>query len=76
MHQSAGILFIVLDSKSRLVLPLKIRNYLGITKNGRVKLSILSAEKSSVAIALSNPVDETDVKTLRYSKNISYADER
>lgn len=57
---------IALDSKARLVLPLEIRDALGVKKNEKILLSFSTAQSDQILIGVAKASDENGIK---YSKN-------
>ena len=66
--------FIRLDSKGRLVLPLEIREAIGIETNGNllVKVIATSGKSNVVRVELSKASDTQLAEGISYSKNGKY----
>jgi hypothetical protein len=67
-----GSSFIRLDSKARLVLPLLLREGLGIAKGGpkdTVKIKVLSAADGKICLELAQPNETSIADALPFSKN-------
>jgi len=65
-----GICFIRLDNKARLVLPLEIRDALGIRKNEKILLSFSDAKGKKITVDLAKAPE--NVESRAFSRNGSY----
>lgn len=64
------IFFIRLDKKGRLVLPLEIREAIGIETNGKIRISVSNFSSGKVLLELARAND--DSVSISYSKNGKY----
>lgn len=67
-----GICFIRLDRKARLVLPLEIRDAIGIKTGDKLLLSVSAAEDDRVVIEIAKAPENSDSKVQAYSRNVGY----
>ena len=63
---------IALDSKARLVLPLEIREALGIKTNGKITISVSTIQDGKVILKLSKASDSDIANSISFSKNGKY----
>lgn len=64
---------ICLDSKARLVLPLEIREAIGIETNGKILVSVSAGQSDKVILELSKASDRDAAGSVTCSKNCAYA---
>ena len=71
---------IALDSKARLVLPLEIREALGIETNGKILIKILDSASTgrinSVTLKITKASDSDIAAGISYSRNGKYLKKR
>jgi len=65
-----------LDSKARLVLPLEIREALGIETNGKIVISVSSAQVGKVILELSKASNSDIENSISFSKNGKYLNKK
>ena len=63
---------IALDSKARLVLPLEIRDYLGIGKKEKLLLSASAADGGKVTLSIAKAPEFSETELRLCSKNGAY----
>ena len=70
-----GIYVIIrLDRKARLVLPLEIRDAIGIKAGDKILLSVIAANDGKVTIELAKAPE--NIKSCAYSRNAGYVEKR
>lgn len=71
-----GICFIRLDRKARLVLPLEIRDAIGIKSGDKILLSVSAAGDGRVVVELAKALEDSDSRVQVYSRNSGYLKEK